>query len=67
MKKDRSKLKALGPFACALYFILQQSESRRVDTIKSGRVIDKFASSPLGWFSGSFILFRGVVMSKPAV
>lgn len=61
--KDRSLLKQLGPYATAIYFMLQTAESERKDTIRGGRVIDKWGSSNLGWFAGSFIIFRGVKMT----
>ena len=50
-------LPILGPFACALYYLLLDAEYNRED-----RTIDGLAlrnGKALGAFKGSFVLFRG--------
>jgi len=60
---DMSKIDTLGPFARALLEVLgggNNVEKKRKDALKRGKEIG--SSGPLGRFSQSFIVFRGVKM-----
>ena len=61
---DKSKLQTLGPFARALFEILNcgLTESLRPDTLDKGQIDGP--CGPYGYFSQSFLLFKGACM-KP--
>jgi len=60
---DKSKIETLGPYARALYVLLQTGdkfEEKRADVMKQGKVDG--ADGPLGYYSQSFLLFKGALM-----
>ena len=60
---DLSKLPSLGPFVQALNGVLvngQVSDEKRDDALRQGWKYD--ADGPLGFYSESFLLFKGCVM-----
>ena len=57
---DIQYLEMLGPFACALFWILSNAEAERDDRLKFGEQLRK--DGPLAYFSGSFLLFRFIYM-----
>jgi len=62
---DQAKVKTLGPFAMALYAVLQKgwkAEAKRDNALKRGDQLK--GRDQLGCFSGSFLLFRGALMKK---
>ena len=60
---DESKILALGAYAQVMRVVLNGiGENNKKDAIKKGEVSGKFG--PYGFFSESFLLFRGVNMKK---
>lgn len=60
--RDPESIAMLGPFATAIYWILSNTERERDDRLKAGEQLGR--DGPLGNFSGSFLLFRFVYLSK---
>ena len=63
---DEGVLEMLGPFARALHLIFEYVEFQRADCLECGNFALKRnpSTEPLGTFSRSFLLFRGVKMSE---
>ena len=62
-ERDESKIDSLGPFARALYFILNSAEMRRPDQMNPG--VDLHTANqpdPHGPHVCSFMVYRGVLM-----
>ena len=62
---DITKLKTLGPFAMAIFRMLQQgsnSDNKRDDVLEVGKDFED--TDPLGSMCRSFLLFRGALMQK---
>lgn len=65
--RDPKEVKALGPFASALYQVITRAESYRYDRETPGNIITSnkqlfsFQCS-LGHFEGSFLVFKGTQM-----
>ena len=56
-KRNITLLNMFGPFAFAIWFVLRGAENNRRDRLK-----DSGFSYTLGWFTASFLVFRGVEM-----
>jgi len=62
---DQTLLQFLGPFARALFSVLNWAERRRADALKRGyRITDKRG---LGTLCGSFLVFRGASLTAKAI
>lgn len=59
--QDLINLDTLGPFAFALELILASAEQSRKDAIKTGQ--DLGIQNSLGFFTGSFLLFKGAFLT----
>lgn len=60
--KDDDCVEMLGPFATAIFWILSNAERERVDRMQDGEVYGR--DGPIGFFGGSFLLFRFVYMKE---
>ena len=65
---DKSKLDTLGPFARVLFRMLRCGrgcDGKRVDKMRVGEDDGNYLNlGPLGYFSQSFLTFRGVKMGE---
>ena len=62
---DQTKLKTLGPFAMAIFRVLEGgdvSDRKRDDGLELGHRFKD--TDPLGYFCRCFLLFRGALMNK---
>ena len=59
--QDLINLDTLGPFAFALELILTGAEQSRKDAVKTGQDIG--IQNSLGFFAGSFLLFKGAFLT----
>ena len=64
-KKDKLLLPMLGPFAQALYWVLEGTERGRKDRFTKGELLHnprKDIHHPLGYMSGCKLVFRGALL-----
>ena len=59
---DKTYLKSLGPYSCALSVVIGMTEYVREDRITPGEDIED--NLGLGYFRGCFLLFRGGEIKK---
>ena len=63
---DQTQLDTLGPYACVMFNMLSGGswcDKKRKDKMRRG--YDYGSNGPLGYFSQSFLTFRGVKMGEP--